>query len=104
MLETTEAMHLHSLLTGPNPQVHAHTLHVFAPAFDRARIRGEMRLDISYDQAAHWLRFVLAALILHQGLEPASEEELVRRFVLPSLVEHDTAFGPSAADTSTTAN
>jgi AcrR family transcriptional regulator len=96
MLETTEAMHLHRLLTGPHPRVHDYTLRVFEPVFRRARARQEMRADVSDDQAADWLRFVLASLILHRGLDQAGEQDLVMTFLVPSLAEPNRVSSPAA--------
>jgi AcrR family transcriptional regulator len=86
LLDTTETVALHRLLTGPDAVMHQVVLDLLAPMFARARAAGEMRADINDDRAVQWLRGVYLMLILREDLDEEGERMMVRDFVLPSLL------------------
>jgi AcrR family transcriptional regulator len=86
LLDTTETIALHRLLTGPDAVMHGVVLDLLAPMFAAARVAGAMRADISDDRAVQWLRGVYLMLILREDLDEEGERAMVRDFVLPSLL------------------
>lgn len=86
LLDTTETVSLHRLITGPDSVMHEIVLDVLGPMLDRARARGEIRAEVSNDRIAEWLRSVYLMLILRDDLDTAGEKALINDFVLPSLL------------------
>lgn len=86
LLDTTETIALHRLLTGPEAAMHHVVLELLAPMFATARAAGEMRADVDDDRAVQWLRGVYLMLILREDLDADGERAMIRDFVLPSLV------------------
>jgi AcrR family transcriptional regulator len=85
LLDTTETVSLHRLITGRDSIMQDIVLDVLGPMFERAREHGEIRTDISNDRAAEWLRGVYLMLILREDLDTNSEKAMISDFVVPSL-------------------
>jgi AcrR family transcriptional regulator len=86
MLDTTETVSLHRLITGHNSVMHEIVLDVLGPMLNRARMRGEIRADVSNDRVVEWLRGVYLMLILREDLDTDAEKAMLADFVLPSLL------------------
>lgn len=85
LFETAGEIHLHQVLAGPHPPVAQLVLEFWRPWFERARRSGEMRTDVSNEDAVEWIRGVYLMLILRDDLSPERERELIRQFLLPAL-------------------
>jgi len=86
LLDTTETVSLHRLITGRDSVMQEIVLDVLGPMLDRARERGEIRGDVSNDRAAEWLRGVYLMLILREDLDTNAEKTMISDFVVPSLI------------------
>lgn len=86
LLDTTETVSLHQLITGQDSVMHPIALDVLSPMLDHARARGELRADLTNDRAVEWLRSVFLVLILRKDLDSDGERALIADFVLPSLI------------------
>lgn len=85
------------ILGGARPAVHHLVLDFWKPVFNRARVAGEMRPEISDDEAIDWMRGVYVMLILRKKLDPEQERGLIDKFLLYSLLT-PTALATRAAD------
>jgi AcrR family transcriptional regulator len=85
LLDTTETVSLHRLLTGRDSAMHAIVLEILGPMLDRSRARGELRSGMDNDRIVEWLRGIYLMLILREDLDPDGERALITDFVLPSL-------------------
>ena len=74
------------LLAGPSPVAHHIVLDFWMPIFDRGRAEGELRADVSADEAIEWMRGVYLMLILRKELDPKHERNLLEKFLLHSLL------------------
>ena len=85
LLDTTETVSLHRLLTGRDSQMQRIVLDILSPMLARARARGELRPGLDDDRVVEWLRGVYLMLILREDLDAEGERALIVDFVLPSL-------------------
>jgi AcrR family transcriptional regulator len=86
LLDTTETVSLHRLLTAPDSTMHRIVLEILSPMLTRARDRGELRPGLTDDRVVEWLRGVYLMLILREDLDAPGERALIEDFVLPSLL------------------
>jgi AcrR family transcriptional regulator len=85
LLDTTETVSLHRLLTGRDSEMQRIVLDILSPMLARARARGELRPGLDDDRVVEWLRGVYLMLILREDLDADGERALIVDFVLPSL-------------------
>lgn len=86
LLETTETVSIHQLLTGHDSQMQGIVIEILGPMLDRARARNELRPGIDNERIVEWLRGIYLMLIMREDLDADAERALIRDFVLPSLV------------------
>lgn len=75
-------------LIDPNSSAGGVTLNLFSDVFRFARIRGEIRDDLSDFEITTWLRAVHLILFLRDDLDDDGRRSIIRNFVLPSLRNH----------------
>ena len=94
LFETAGGIRLHQVLAGPYPPVAQLVLDFWRPWFERARRTGEMRTDVSNEDAVDWIRGVYLMLILREDLSPPRSREILDRFLLRSLTPPSGAATP----------
>lgn len=93
LFETTTGSRIVQVLAGPQPAFHDFVKAFFAEAFAAARASGQLRTDVSDDALVDWIRGIYLMMILREDLDANQEREMVRTFLLPSLM----ASGPAPA-------
>lgn len=86
LLAPTRAIELSRLLVGKNPLIHNLALTVMHPVIQRAQEQGLMRCDVSNDIIIDWIRGIYLMFILREDLSPESEREMIRAFLVRSLM------------------
>ncbi|AHH19885.1 transcriptional regulator, TetR family [Nocardia nova SH22a] len=89
LIVSPEHMDLAAAVVGTSKLASELTLEMWAPILDRARERGELRAEITNEEAAEWL--ALVQLILVGRLDFAdpddpSHRKLIETFVLPAFL------------------
>jgi AcrR family transcriptional regulator len=74
------------LLGGSRPAAQQIVMNFWKPALDRGRAAGDMRPDISDDEAIEWMRGVYVMLILRKELDATQERNLIEKFLIYSLL------------------
>lgn len=69
-----------------SPKVQHLMLVIWGPVLDRARDQGRLRDGISNEKAVEWIRNVHAMLTMRVDYDAREREELLRDFLVPSLV------------------
>jgi AcrR family transcriptional regulator len=77
---------VYQLFAGPSPHVQILAAEFFIPTLKAASVNGELRGDLDYNEIVSWLRSVLLTMILREDLDPDQEREMMRKFVVPSLL------------------
>ena len=86
LFETTTGTRIVQLVAGPQPAFHDFVKAFFRDAFEAARASGALRPDVSDDALVDWIRGVYLMMILREDLNRDQEREMVRTFLLPSLM------------------
>ncbi len=86
LAEAMKRDRLNTLLTSDDSPLHDINTRAYGPLFARAIAAGLLRTDVSVDSMITWLQGVMTMLAGRSDLDPAAMREVVRRFVLPSLV------------------
>jgi AcrR family transcriptional regulator len=94
LFETTTGTRIIQVVAGPQPAFHDFVKAFFAEGFAAARASGQLRADVSDDALVEWIRGIYLMMILREDLDPDQEREMVRTFLLPSLM----ASGPTPTD------
>lgn len=79
-------IHFNDLLAGTSPIARYMTLHFWKPIFDYGRRSGEMRDDISIEEAIEWLRGVILMFTVRRYLDTKHERNLLEKFLLHSML------------------
>lgn len=74
------------LLGGSRPAAQQIVMKFWKPALDRGRAAGDMRMDVSDDEAIEWMRGVYVILILRKELNAKQERNLIEKFLIYSLL------------------
>jgi hypothetical protein len=72
-------------LIDPSSPVLKLTLSIWKETFARARLRGELRKDLTDAEIANWLRGVHLLFMIREDFSPKVQEDMLRKFVLPAL-------------------
>jgi AcrR family transcriptional regulator len=67
--------------------------------FERARLAGKLRADLTSDEAEQWLRSMHYLLSLREDLDDLGKEVILRKFVVPSLVASPAVINDRSAET-----
>lgn len=86
LFEASSGLHLNHLLAGQVPAVQEIALRVWRPWFDRGRVNGAMRLDVTDEDAIEWIQGTYATMILRDDMEVGREREMLRLFLVPALI------------------
>lgn len=70
-----------------SPKVQALMLGIWSPILDRARSEGRLRDNLDNEQAVEWIRNVHAMINIRVDYSDARKEQLLRDFLVPSLVK-----------------
>ncbi len=66
--------------------VHRLMRSLWIPILKRARAEGQIREGASDDQIIEWLRYIHAILTVRDDLKEAKQREMLRLFILPSIL------------------
>jgi AcrR family transcriptional regulator len=92
--ETSSTLRIHHLMTGHFPQISDIVVELFRPALGQARLDGKLRDDLTDKEVVDWIRGVQLMLILRDDLDPAEERDMLRKFLVPSVIAPATWPGP----------
>ncbi len=86
LFQTTTGTRIITVMAGPNPAFHDFVKAFFADAFRAARQAGYLRSDVSDDAIVDWIRGIVMMMVLREDLDAEREREMLRDFILPSLM------------------
>lgn len=86
LFETTTGTRIIQVMAGPNPGFHDFVKGFFTDAFAAARASGELRDDVTDDAMVDWIRGIIMMMILREDLDAERERDMVRDFLLRSLM------------------
>ena len=61
---------------------------LWSPVLDKARARGELRSDVTNEDAVEWIRNQHATLSVRDDYDEAKQRQILSRFLVPSLMIH----------------
>jgi AcrR family transcriptional regulator len=91
LFETTTGTRIIQVMVGPNPGFHEFVKTFFKEAFAEARAAGLMRTDVDDDALTDWIRGIIVMMILREDLDAEREREMIRAFLLHSILPIDRA-------------
>ena len=59
---------------------------LWSPVLDKARARGELRSDVTNEDAVEWIRNQHATLSVRDDYDEAKQRQILSRFLVPSLM------------------
>lgn len=86
LAEAIPRFSLNELLTSGSSPIHEINAAIFGPLLARAMSEGRLRSDVPPDAMYEWLQNVVAQLAGRNDLADADQRLMIRRFVLPALL------------------
>lgn len=86
LAEAIPRFSLNELLTSGSSPIHAVNAAIFGPLLARAMAEGRLRSDVPPDAMFEWLQNVVAQLAGRNDLADDDQRLMIRRFVLPALL------------------
>jgi AcrR family transcriptional regulator len=86
LFEHSSVQHLPELLLNRKMPVHQIFMDLWKPIFDRARHKGELRLDLNDDDMLEWLLSVNFTFGLREDIDEVRLRKLLHQFVVPAFV------------------
>jgi len=93
LADAVPRIRVNALLAGADSPVHAMASRSLAPLLTSARAKGLLRPDVDDDSIVTWIQGVVTLLTPQDHLGPAAQEQLIRNFVLPSVLRVDVHGG-----------